>query len=340
MTREIVIPGEVIGTVSQKQGPHTFSLEENVYADVLGIKNEREQSVSVVPLKGKYIPREGDMIIGVVKAERFAGYEININSLYSTFVLKKDLRDPLSLGGVVTGRIMKVNELNEADIGMVHALQGGEVLSVTPARVPRIIGKNSSMLNVVKNGTGSAVLVGKNGLVWLNEGDVELAKESIKMIEDFAFIENLTQYMQQFLANKTGHLPDTQSSNQSRLESQFYRGGERSYSDRGGFHSRSRPGYSRRPGSFSPGGGRGFGNRNRGNYSSSRGNYSSNRGGYGTRGGFSSNRGNYHSNRRSYHSNRNGDYSSERINRSFSDNSRRPFNRNKRIRGDEDPIFE
>lgn len=341
-----MVPGEWIGSVSQKMGVHTFSLEDKMYSDVLGIKNDREDGVSVVPLKGKYVPMEGDMVIGVVRSERFAGYDVDINSFYHTFVLKKDLRDPLEVGRIVSAKVFKVNELNEADIGLVHPLAGGELVSVTPARVPRIIGKNSSMLNVVKNGTDSIILVGKNGLVWLNEGNVSLAKESIQLIEDFAFVENLTKYMQNFLAGKIGSLPDAGLAHHfSGLEERFYRPSD-SFSERGSFsHSRPRSNFrqgfsSRGSDRFSNRDGRSFGNRN---------GFDNRNSHYSNRNGFHSSRNSYprHDGRSRFNSGRNNsefegnrnEYHPQRINRSFSSGNRRPFVR-KRVRGDEDPVFE
>ncbi|MEK6821441.1 MAG: hypothetical protein AABY11_03525, partial [archaeon] len=157
MTKDIVVPGELLSTETKELGSHTFAVGEKIFSDCLGIRNETHDRISVMPLSGRYLPVENDVVIGVVKNEKFAGYDVEINSFYSSFVNKQDIREPLKVGSVVSARIVKVNELNEADIGMVRALRGGETISVSPVKVPRVIGKNASMLNAIKNGILSEV---------------------------------------------------------------------------------------------------------------------------------------------------------------------------------------
>ncbi len=227
MSKEIVVPGELLTEENKQIGVHTFGRDGKIFADCLGIKNESDDRISVVPLRGKYLPVENDVVIGVVKNEKFAGYDIEINSFYSSFVSNKDMREPLKVGSVISAKIVKVNEMNEADLGMVRPLNEGEVVSVTPVKVPRIIGKNASMLNAVKNGTGSSIMVGRNGLVWINGGNAQVAAETILRIEEYSHAENLTHDIQCFLAAKTGTgMPDTKGpSNEDAFESGYTGGG-------------------------------------------------------------------------------------------------------------------
>lgn len=259
MSKEIVVPGELLTAENKQIGVHTFAREGKIFADCLGIKNESEDRVSVVPLRGKYIPAENDVVIGVVKNEKFAGYDIEINSFYPSFVSNKDMREPLRVGSVISAKIVKVNEMNEADLGMVRSLNEGEVVSVTPVKVPRIIGKNASMLNAVKNGTGSTIMVGRNGLVWITGGNASVAAESILRIEEYSHAENLTHDIQCFLAARTGTgMPDTRGpSNEDAFESGMSSSyGGRGRSDFGGRSSfRPRNNFNRGPrmsGGFGP----------------------------------------------------------------------------------------
>jgi exosome complex component RRP4 len=251
MSKEIVVPGELLTTESKQIGVHTFAREGKIFADCLGIKNESHDRISVVPLRGKYVPVENDVIIGVVKNEKFAGYDIEINSFYPSFVSNKDMREPLKVGSVISAKIVKVTEMNEAELGMVRSLSDGEVVSVTPVKVPRIIGKNASMLNAVKNGTGSTIMVGRNGLVWINGGNTQVAAETILRIEEYSHAENLTHDIQCFLAARTGNgMPDTQGpSNEDAFESGMNTG----YGGRGRDFGGSRGGFGRGRGNFSRG---------------------------------------------------------------------------------------
>ncbi|MBM3282390.1 MAG: hypothetical protein FJY86_03575 [Candidatus Diapherotrites archaeon] len=138
MSKEIVVPGELLTAENKQIGVHTFARDGKIFADCLGIRNESHDRISVVPLRGKYVPVENDVIIGVVKNEKFAGYDIEINSFYPSFVSNKDMREPLKVGSVISAKIVKVTEMNEAELGMVRSLNDGEVVSVTPVKVPRI----------------------------------------------------------------------------------------------------------------------------------------------------------------------------------------------------------
>ncbi len=355
MSKEIVVPGELISTEQKQIGVHTFAREGNIYSDCLGIKNESDDRISVVPLRGRYIPLENDVIIGVVKNEKFAGYDIEINSFYPSFISNKDIREPMKVGSVISAKIVKVTELNEAELGMVRTLSAGEVVSVTPVKVPRIIGKNASMLNAVKNGTGSTIMVGRNGLVWITGGDAGLASDAILRIEEYSHAENLTDDIQRFLAAKTGQgIPGTQGpSNEDAFESGFG-GGFHSGGSRGGFGGRGdfRPRNNfRRPGGpgmgrggMDRGGGRGMdrggdrgmggpsrgfgGNRNR--EFAPRNNF--NRGFSRPPGGRpDSPEGGFQMNRR---------FGSQFENQGPGFDKRKRFPRNDRVRGDEDPVFE
>lgn len=199
MSRDIVIPGEVVSQARKKLGAHVYIGAGAIRADVLGIKNEFDDVVSVVPLKGKYIPVEGDVVVGVVTEEKHAGYMVELNSFYPSFVSKMDVREHLKPGTVVSVKVMNVNEMNEADVSGVRVLYGGEIVQMSAVKVPRLIGKNASMLNLIQRGTNTAMIVGRNGLVWVKGEKTRLALECIRRVERLAHMENLTNDMQAFI---------------------------------------------------------------------------------------------------------------------------------------------
>src|SRR5439155_1745679 len=65
--RPIVIPGEAVGGPGLKPGPGTYSEGGQLFAAQLGIRNEQDGLVSVIPLNGRYIPQRGDAVIGEIK---------------------------------------------------------------------------------------------------------------------------------------------------------------------------------------------------------------------------------------------------------------------------------
>jgi len=74
-------------------------------------------------------------------------------------------------------------------------------IKVNPFKVPRIIGKQGSMVTIIKQATNCQVVVGQNGLIWL-EGtpqDEVKAVSAIKKIEKESHMPGLTERIKKFL---------------------------------------------------------------------------------------------------------------------------------------------
>src|SRR2546421_12865802 len=78
--RPIVIPGEAVGGPGLKPGPGTYSEGGQLFAAQLGIRNEHDGLVSVIPLKGRYIPQRGDAVIGEVTDLGASHWLVDIHS--------------------------------------------------------------------------------------------------------------------------------------------------------------------------------------------------------------------------------------------------------------------
>ncbi|MBW2968416.1 KH domain-containing protein, partial [Candidatus Woesearchaeota archaeon] len=87
-------------------------------------------------------------------------------------------------------------------------LEGGRILEVNTNKVPRIIGKEGSMITMIKNATGCKITVGQNGLVWISgEPDKEnIAIEAIKKAEKESHTQGLTDQIKGFLEKKCGKI--------------------------------------------------------------------------------------------------------------------------------------
>lgn len=197
--KKIVIPGEVVSKETKKLGSNVSIVNGQIVSTVLGLLYESNGFVSVVALKGKYSPRMNDVIVGIINGENHTGYNVEINSFYDSFISKKDFRDQLKIGSIVSAKVSNVNELNEVDLINPRVFFGGEVIKISPVKIPRVIGKNGSMLNVLKKFTRCNLLVGKNGFIWLKNGNVDLAIEALRKIEREAHLPNLTNKITNFL---------------------------------------------------------------------------------------------------------------------------------------------
>lgn len=202
MARRIVVPGELVTSERKRIGKHVYLRDGNIFSDSVGLVSENDTTVSVIPLEGKYEAEVNDVVVGVVVDEKISGYTVDLDSFYTSYISKKSLRDPLKPSSVVSAKVMGVNELKEIEIGSVRVLFGGEVLRVSPVKVPRVIGKDGSMLEVLKNGTGCMLVVGRNGLIWVKGGNVKLLQGALELIQHQAHSDNLTNKVSNFLSQK------------------------------------------------------------------------------------------------------------------------------------------
>ena len=77
---------------------------------------------------------------------------------------------------------------------------------------PRVIGKEGSMVILIKQATGCNVMVGQNGLIWIDgEPEAEvIAEKAILKINAEAHLSGLTDRIKEFL-DKSGLKPTAAS---------------------------------------------------------------------------------------------------------------------------------
>lgn len=201
--RHVVIPGEIVGSNGKKAGSHVFKRDGNLYSDCIGLVNDRPDGVSVIALEGPYMPQIEDVIVGVVDSENFAGYIIDVNSFCRGFLPKREMDFSLKIGDVVSVKIASVTDIGDADLSFPRLLSGGEIIDVSAVKVPRIIGKEGSMLNVIKQGTGCTIVAGRNGRLWVKGGDISLLHKTLGLIESEAHTSHLTDKVTIFLGVKS-----------------------------------------------------------------------------------------------------------------------------------------
>ena len=115
MSKTIVVPGELVTQERKRLGQNVFLREGKIYSDSLGFVSETDTVASVVPLEGVYMPVVGDVVLGIVSAEKFSGYEVDINSFYPAGVSKKEMREQLLPFSILSAKVMKVNELPDQE---------------------------------------------------------------------------------------------------------------------------------------------------------------------------------------------------------------------------------
>lgn len=221
-TREIVVPGDVLDDTGMDSGNNTYVLDGKIYAGVLGVKNVFHDSVSVIPLGGRYMPSTGDTVIGVIEDIGPSNWLVNINAPYpaplhvNEVPWKVEFGDTskyLNIGNVVMLKILMVDESKKIQVTMkdsgLRRIEGGQLVEMPHSKVSRVIGKSGSMIQMIKNLTDCRIFVGQNGRIWVDgdEENADVAVEAIKMIEREAQSSNLTERVENFIRSK---LPETE----------------------------------------------------------------------------------------------------------------------------------
>jgi len=221
--REIVIPGEVIVSGNEYlPGEGTERRGDDIVALRYGLCEEGNKLVKVIPLSGTFLPRRGNVVIGKVAELTFNGWVINIGAAEHTFlslmevprfVNKNNLEEVMDIGENVVAKIVGVNQrgidltIKGRGLGRIDE---GLLLSINPNKVPRVIGKEGSMIKLIKDETGCNVTVGQNGLIWIKGNQIEdelFARRAIEFVAEKSFISGLTEELTKWLnENKKRYL--------------------------------------------------------------------------------------------------------------------------------------
>ncbi len=219
--KEVVVPGEVLATgMDYLPGQGSYREGDNIHASILGLVNVDGRAIKLIPLSGRYLPKRGDTIIGKVIDVMMSGWRVELNCAYSAmlplmgtseYIMKgADLTKYFDLGDFMVAKITNVTSQKLVDLSTkgpgLRKLSGGRIMEVNTHKVPRIIGKQGSMVSMIKQATDCKIIVGQNGLVWiLGEPDNELlAVKTIQKIEKESHVSGLTDKIKEFLEKETG----------------------------------------------------------------------------------------------------------------------------------------
>ena len=216
--RQVVAPGDLIAEGDYIAGDNTYKEKENIYASRVGIVEYETKRVDVVALKSFYIPRMEDIVIGTITEVGFNGWMVDINSPYPALLRasdvlsrpfkpqKDDLPQVLDAGDLVVAKIASYDRTHDPQLTVAEPGLGkvtrGQILKVTPTKVPRIIGRKGSMISTIKQETGCNIILGVNGVVLItgkNLEDEQLAMKAILKIEAESHTTGLTDRITQML---------------------------------------------------------------------------------------------------------------------------------------------
>lgn len=219
--KDIVVPGEELAEgMDYIPAAGTYRDGDKIIASQVGVLNISGRLVKLVPLSGRYSPKVGDTVIGRVTNISFSNWFIDIGYAYEGVLSLKDatsdyiergadLSKYYDIGDYVSCKITNVTKSMAVDLSMrglgLRKLKGGKIISITSSKVPRVIGKQGSMINLIKEKTGCRISAGQNGRVWIQGDDPKKEMEAIRaieMIDKNAHAQGLTDEITKFLSKE------------------------------------------------------------------------------------------------------------------------------------------
>ena len=215
--RKLVVPGEtIISGEDYLPGDFTRKEGDNIVANRYGLAEVSGRVVKIIPISGVFEPRRGNTVIGRVEDINFSGWMMDIGGPYSAFlplaecprfINRNDISEFAGIGDVMSTKIFSVKKggidltLKSRGLGK---LVDGMLIKINSHKVPRVIGKEGSMINLIKDKTKTEINVGQNGYIWI-KGDREgekKAEEAINLIVEEASSNGLTEKVEKFLGDE------------------------------------------------------------------------------------------------------------------------------------------
>ncbi|MFB0501666.1 MAG: exosome complex RNA-binding protein Rrp4 [Candidatus Bathyarchaeia archaeon] len=221
--REIVTPGDLLAEDDYLAGDNTYKEDSKIYATRVGLVEYDDRKVFVVALKAFYVPSVGDIVIGKVVEVGLGAWIIDIKAPYPAVLRasdalnrpfkpqRDDMPSILDVGDLVMAKIVAYDRtrapllsIREPDLGKVER---GQIVEITPTKIPRVIGRKGSMVTMLKQETNCQITVGQNGVILVSgrspKGE-QLAVMAIRKIDEEAHTSGLTDRVTQMVRSEKG----------------------------------------------------------------------------------------------------------------------------------------
>jgi len=214
---QFVLPGDIIVTGDYQPEQNVILEGDRLMSTAIGFSEIKDDLVTVTPLTGLYTPKTDDLVVGKIVSHNALSWEVDINSYYPGILTAFDIfgkdysasRDDLSLKlntcDVILARIANVGSRDPLltiigeNLGKIDA---GELVKISPAKIPRLIGKHGSMIQSIEASTNATITVGQNGLIVVSCDETNgllKALTAIRMVDEQAHLVNLTDKVKKML---------------------------------------------------------------------------------------------------------------------------------------------
>ena len=211
--RKLVLPGDLMETKS-KPGRGIFRKDGRIHASVVGHSSDKSGYINVNGIKGRYNPKTGDKIVAVCAETGPSIWRMDIGASFNSTLHHSESGWKVPFGD--TARFLSIGDAVWAEIFMVDAagshqislkkddcrkLYSGTIVKINPTNVPRVIGKQGSMITTIREKTQTRIQIGQNGYIWIDGkgDDISLAQKAVEMINEESTSKGLTKKIEKLL---------------------------------------------------------------------------------------------------------------------------------------------
>ena len=220
--KQVVAPGELLAEGPYFAGENTYREGGKIFASRVGMADVIGNKLIVVPIKGAYIPRIDDIVIGRITDITMSSWQVDICAPYPALLPmsetpvhrgreegRRDLSSIYGVGDLVLAQVIAFDRTRDPLLTTkgrgLGKVTSGRVARISPAKIPRIIGKKGSMITMLKKETGTDIVPGQNGVILAigrNPDQERIAVEALNMIEREAHTIGLTDRVKMFIQER------------------------------------------------------------------------------------------------------------------------------------------
>ena len=194
-------------------------LGEEIVAIRYGLAEETNRLIKVIALSGTYSPLRGNVIIGKIENINFSGWNVDLGAPDNAFlplqevpryVNKDSMHEVFDIGEMLVAKIVGIAgrgiDLTIKSRGL-GKIDEGLIMEINSNKVPRVIGKEGSMINLIKNESGCNITVGQDGLIWIKGDNIEnelLVKKAIIFVTENSISSGLTEEVENWFKQEKG----------------------------------------------------------------------------------------------------------------------------------------
>ena len=215
--RDLVIPGDILYEGRIRTGDNTYRAQGKVCATRIGLVEYGRGIVSVIALEAGYNPLVGDLVIGEVVDINLGFWVVDIDAPAAAILNVPDaidapfrpdlvMPDILDVGDTIVAKVVDLDRRRTPilsilgrDLGKVEE---GFIIRITPSKIPRLIGKKGSMVNMILKETGCRIVIGQNGRILIHgrtRKQEEIVVNVVDKIEREAHTSGLTNRIQEYI---------------------------------------------------------------------------------------------------------------------------------------------